>query len=386
VRGRGAGLLDAVREAGENGAAPSMSRTPPSRRKTQPAPALRAATDLSGRQRFLNACRCRPVDRPPVWLMRQAGRALPEYRALKEKYSFLELVQTPELATEVTLQPIRRFGFDAAILFCDILVVAEGLGQRYQFRDRGGIEMEFLLKSAADVARLDVKAVTERLQYVAKALPLIKSALNGRTALLGFAGSPWTLANFMVEGGGVKEYTKAKALFYADPPLFARLLEKLTQAVSAYLQLQIDAGADAVQIFDSLGGVLSDGEFAAASAQWMRQIVQSLKGKAPVIVFSRGTHGNWDQLVATGAPVLGVDWNVRLADVAAGLPARVAVQGNLDPFLLTTSPAVVAAETGRILREMRGRPGHIFNLGHGVPPGARLENIESLVSAVKNFK
>ena len=318
--------------------------------------------------------------------MRQAGRALPEYRALKEKYTFLELVQTPELATEVTLQPIRRFGFDAAILFCDILVVAEGLGQRYQFRDRGGIEMEFLLKSAADVERLEVGAVTERLQYVAKALPLIKSALNGRTALIGFAGSPWTLANFMVEGGGVKEYTKAKALFYADPPLFARLLEKLTQAVSAYLQVQIDAGADAVQIFDSLGGVLSDGEFAAASARWMQQIVHSLKGKAPVIVFSRGTHGNWDQLAGTGAQVLGVDWNVRLADVAAGLPGRMAVQGNLDPFLLTTTPSVVAAETGRILRQMRGRPGHIFNLGHGVPPGARLENIESLVSAVKNFK
>ena len=284
------------------------------------------------------------------------------------------------------MQPIRRFGFDGAILFCDILVVAEGLGQRYQFRDRGGIEMEFLLKSAADIERLEVGAVTERLQYVAKALPLIKSALNGRAALIGFAGSPWTLANFMMEGGGIREYTKAKALFYADPPLFARLLEKLTQAVTAFLQLQIDAGADAVQIFDSLGGVLSDGEFASASARWMRHIVRSLKGKTPVIVFSRGTHGNWGELVATGARVLGVDWNVRLADVAASLPSRAAVQGNLDPFLLTTTPAVVAAETGRILREMRGRPGHIFNLGHGVPPNARLENIESLVSAVRDFR
>jgi len=341
---------------------------------------------LSGRQRFLYACQCRPVDRPPVWLMRQAGRALPEYRALKEKHSFLELVQTPELATEVTLQPIRRFGFDAAILFCDILALSEGLGQRYQFRDRGGIEMEFLLKSAADVERLEVAAVTERLQYVAKALRLIRAALKGRTALLGFSGSPWTLANFMVEGGGVKEYTKAKALFYADPPLFARLMEKLTQAVSNYLRLQIDAGADAVQIFDSLGGVLSDGEFGAASACWMTQIVRSLKGKVPVIVFSKGTHGNWDALVRTGAQALGVDWNVRLADVAAQVPGRVAVQGNLDPFLLTTTPAVVAAETGRILREMRGRPGHIYNLGHGVPPNARLENIESLVSAVRDFK
>jgi uroporphyrinogen decarboxylase len=318
--------------------------------------------------------------------MRQAGRALPEYRALKQKHSFLELVQTPELAAEVTLQPIRRFDFDAAILFSDILVVAEGLGQRYHFKDAGGIEMEFLLKSSEDIERLQVGAVTERLQYVAKALPLIKSALNGRTALIGFAGSPWTLANYMVEGGGVKEYTKAKALYYSEPRLLSRLLEKLTQAVTAFLQLQIDAGAEAVQVFDSLGGVLSDGEFGEMSARWIKQIVGSLKGRVPVIVFSRGTHGNWAELAATGAQVLGVDWNARLSEVAARLPARLAVQGNLDPFLLTTTPAVVAAETARILREMRGRPGHIFNLGHGVPPNAKLENIEALVTAVRVSK
>jgi uroporphyrinogen decarboxylase len=341
---------------------------------------------MTNRERFLSACHCRPVDRPPVWLMRQAGRALPEYRVLKEKHTFLELVQTPELATEVTLQPIRRFDFDAAILFCDILVVAEGLGQRYQFRDRGGIEMEFLLKTDADVDRLQVEAVTERLQYVAKALPLIKSALSGRTALIGFAGSPWTLANFMVEGGGVKEYTKAKALFYSDPPLFGRLLDKLTQAVTNFLQLQIDAGADAVQIFDSLGGVLSDGDFVRASGRWIKQIIAGLKGQVPVIVFSKGTHGNWDDLVDTGAQVLGVDWNIRLADVRARLPEQVGVQGNLDPFLLSTTPEAVAAETGRILREMRGRPGHIFNLGHGVPPNAKLENIGTLVETVRSFR
>src|SRR5436190_3073182 len=171
----------------------------------------RKSVTLTNRDRFLHACWSLPVDRPPVWLMRQAGRCLPEYRALKEKYSFLELVQTPELAAEVTLQPIRRFDFDAAILFSDILVIAEGLGQRYEFRDRGGIEMEFLLETSADVERLEVRAVTERLQYVAKTLPLIKSALGDRTALIGFAGSPWTLANFMIEGGGIKEYTKTKA-------------------------------------------------------------------------------------------------------------------------------------------------------------------------------
>src|SRR6267378_6415164 len=210
----------------------------------------------SPRQRFLAAAGCKPTERPPVWLMRQAGRALPEYRALKQKYTFLQLVQTPELATEVTLQPMRRFEFDAAIIFSDILVVAEGLGQGYQFRDEGGIEMDFLLKSAADIDRLNVAALPERLNYVGQALRLTKSAL-GDKALLGFAGSPWTLANFMLEGGGVKEYSKAKALFYSDRALFSKLLERLTRAVTGFLQLQIDSGADAIQIFDSLGGVLS---------------------------------------------------------------------------------------------------------------------------------
>jgi len=238
----------------------------------------------------------------------------------------------------------------------------------------------------ADIARLSVERVVEKLAYVDRALRILRRELGDETALLGFSGSPWTLANFMIEGGGVKEYTKAKALFYSDRPLLEQLLEKLTQAVSDFLQLQIDAGADAVQIFDSLGGVLSEADFAAASGRWMKQIVGSLRGKAPVIVFSKGTHGSWDELVATGAQVLGVDWNVRLADVRARLPDRVGVQGNLDPFLLTTTPAVVAAETSRVLREMRGRPGHIFNLGHGVPPNAKLENIESLVSAVRSFK
>jgi uroporphyrinogen decarboxylase len=316
--------------------------------------------------------------------MRQAGRALPEYRALKEKYTFLELVQTPELATEVTLQPIRRFGFDAAILFSDILVVTEGLGQPYKFRDRGGIEMEFLIGDAADVDRLEVAAVTDRLQYVARALRLIKSALGGETALIGFAGSPWTLANFMIEGGGVKEYTKAKALYHSDRKLFSALLDKLTRAVSDFLQLQIDSGAETVQIFDSLGGVLSDGDFPGASGRWIQQIVSSLKGRVPVIVFAKGAHGNWTDLVNTGAQVLGVDWNVRLADVAKRLPEQVGLQGNLDPFLLTTSPEVVRAEASRILREMHGRHGHIFNLGHGVPPNAKLENIAALVDTVKN--
>jgi uroporphyrinogen decarboxylase len=348
-----------------------------------PAPPPGWAPPANNRQRCLEAFFCRPVDFPPVWLMRQAGRALPEYRALKKKYSFLELVQTPDLATEVTLQPIRRFDFDAAILFSDILVIAEGLGQPYEFRDEGGIQMEFLLQSAADVDRLQPNAINERLDYVGKALGLIKSALNGRTALLGFAGSPWTLANFMIEGGGVRDYSKAKALLYSDPELFNRLLDTLTRAITSFLQLQIDSGADAVQIFDSLGGLLSDSDFVPGSGRWLKQIVAGLKGRVPVIVFAKGAHANWDNLVGTGAQVLGIDPHIRLAEVAARLPSQVAVQGNLDPFLLTTSPAIVAAETRRILREMAGRRGHVFNLGHGVPPSAKLENIESLVATVR---
>jgi len=339
---------------------------------------------ITGRQRFLDACGCRALDYPPVWLMRQAGRALPEYRVLKEKYTFLQLVQTPELAVEVTLQPIRRFHFDAAILFCDILVVAEGLGQGYTFRDTGGISMDFTLQNSADIERLEVQAVTDRLQYVAKALPLVKSALGGQTALIGFAGSPWTLANFMLEGGGVKEYTKAKELFYSDRPLFNRLLEKLTRAVTDFLQLQIDSGADALQIFDSMGGLLSDGNFMPASGDWMKQILTALQAQVPVIVFSKGTHGNWPELAGLGAQVLSIDSNVRLSQVRDLLPGNLALQGNFDPFLLSTQAEVVTAETRRILLEMRGRPGHIFNLGHGVPPNSKLENIERLVEAVRS--
>ncbi|MGB7767792.1 MAG: uroporphyrinogen decarboxylase [Verrucomicrobiia bacterium] len=341
---------------------------------------------LTGRRRFLDACHCRAVERPPVWLMRQAGRALPEYRKLKGKHSFLALVRTPELAAEVTLQPIQRFDFDAAILFSDILVVAEGLGQGYKFRDGGGIEMNFALRTMDDIRDLDVRALPERLAYIPRALQLVKSSLGEKTALIGFAGSPWTLANFMLEGGSADEFTQAKKLFYSEPEIFATLMKKLTAAVTRLLQMQILAGADAVQIFDSLGGLLSGNAFAAASANWIKQIVAALKNTVPVIVFSKGAHENWDALVGTGANVLGIDWTVRLADVRARLPEHVGVQGNLDPSLLLTKPEIVAAETGRILTEMRGARGHIFNLGHGVPPEAKLENIAALVETVKNFK
>ncbi len=340
---------------------------------------------LTARGRFLNACRCKLVDRPPVWLMRQAGRCLPEYRALKEKYSFTQIVQTPELAAEVTLQPIRRFGFDAAILFSDILVIPEALGQKYRFRDTGGVEMEFILDSASAIEKLEISALPERLAYVPQALALIKPAL-GETALIGFAGSPWTLANYMLEGGSAKVFTKAKQLFYSDRALFDQLLRKLTTAVTEFLQMQIDAGVDAIQIFDSSGGLLAANDFENASLKWIAQIVHSLGAQVPVIVFSKGAHGSRDALVRTGAQILGVDWTMNLRQFRCALPQNMGVQGNLDPFLLTTTPAMVAKETDRLLHEMRGAVGHIFNLGHGVPPTAKLENIEALVTTVQNFK
>lgn len=339
---------------------------------------------LTGRQRMLLACGCQPVDRPPVWLMRQAGRALPEYRALKEKHSFLQLVQTPDLAAEVTLQPIRRFGFDAAILFSDILVVPEAMGQPYHFRESGGIQMDFAVNSGRDIAKLCDKRIRERLQYEVEALSLIRAGLGDATALLGFVGSPWTLANFMTEGGSAKEFQRAKALYHENPRLFGRLMEKLTRAVTEFLRLQVDAGVDAVQIFDTLGGSLAGHDYMAASGRWIQEIVHSLDRRVPVIVFAKGVHGNWNGLVATGASVLGVDWTVRMGELRAGLPANMGLQGNLDPFLLTTTPKTVAAETKRLLHEMAGTDGFIVNLGHGLLPTAKLECIESLVATVKS--
>jgi uroporphyrinogen decarboxylase len=375
---------------------------------------------LTPRRRFLDACHCRAVDHPPVWLMRQAGRALPEYRELKEKHSFLELIQTPDLAAEATLQPVRRFGFDAAILFSDILVIPEAMGQSYRFRDTGGLIMDFAVRTKADIERLSVERVVERLSYVDRALRLLRKELGDQTALIGFSGSPWTLATFMMEGGSAEKYTRALNLFREDRQTFYKLAEKLTAAIAACLQMQINAGADALQIFDSHGGQLMPTEFPEASGRWMRDIVASIGapnsdsareagvqasacsgdtlkrelqhadseiGAPPVIVFSLGTHGNWDDLLATGASVLGIDWQFPLAHARRLLPVDIALQGNLAPALLSdATPEVVAQETRAVLEAMRGRKGHVFNLGHGVPPNAKLENIAALVETVRNFK
>jgi uroporphyrinogen decarboxylase len=221
---------------------------------------------------------------------------------------------------------------------------------------------------------------------VAAALRLLRGELGLRTALLGFAGSPWTLANFMMQGGSAAEFTRAKLLFKTEPELFERLMTKLTTAVAEHLRMQIEAGADAVQIFDSLAGVLAASDYEAASTSWIRAIIRELPAEVPVIVYARGMHGPWDCLIRTGARIVSVDWRVPLPWVRDQLPDSMGVQGNLDPFLMTTEPGIVTRETCRLLESMRGRSGHIFNLGHGLPPGSKLENLEALVQTVRAFQ
>ena len=341
---------------------------------------------MTSRERFLAACACAPLDRPPLWVMRQAGRYLPEYRALKARSSFLEMVKTPALATEVTLQPLRRFALDAAILFSDILVIPEALGQAYAFRDTGGIAMAFRLETRAQVDALaPVEAIPERLAYVADTLTLLKKELAGQKALLGFGGSPWTLATYMVEGGSSDDFERIKQLFYTDRALFDTLLEKLTAALIAYFQLQIRAGADAIQIFDSWGGIIAGPDYEAASLRWIRRIVAALPPDFPVILYAKGTSPQLTDQAFSGVKVLSVDWTNDLAIVRRNLPSNVAVQGNLDPVLMCTTPEIVRHEAGRLLESMRGAAGHIFNLGHGITPQARLECMQALVDTVTGW-
>jgi uroporphyrinogen decarboxylase len=341
---------------------------------------------MNSRERFLKACACEPLERPPLWVMRQAGRYLPEYRALKEKHSFLEMVRTPELAAEVTLQPLRRFALDAAIIFSDILVIPEALGQGYKFREEGGIAMEFRLENRAQLDRLAPRAVTERLDYVAQALTRVKAELKGATALLGFGGSPWTLATYMVEGGSSDDFSRIKELFFTDRPFFNALMEKLTSALIEYFRLQIRAGVDAIQLFDSWGGIIAGQDYEAASLRWMREIIAALPKDFPVILFAKGTPAQLTDQAFSGAAVLAVDWTVDLGVVRRLVPNNVALQGNLDPVLLNTTPDVVRREATRLLETMRGTRGHIFNLGHGIMPTARIECMEALVDTVTNWK
>jgi len=342
---------------------------------------------MTSRERFLAAAKCAPLDRPPVWIMRQAGRYLPEYRALKAKSSFLEMVRTPALAAEVTLQPLQRFALDAAILFSDILVIPEALGQGYHFRDAGGIEMDYRLETRAQVNALaSADLVPERLHYVADALALLQKELAGSRALLGFGGSPWTLATYMVEGGSSDDFERIKQLFYTERATFDALLEKITAALIAYFKLQIAAGADAIQIFDSWGGIIAGPDYEAASLHWIRHILAALPRGFPVILYAKGAAPHFMDQAFTGIRVLSVDWTCDLAVVRRMLPANVAVQGNLDPMLLNTAPDLVARQTARLLHGMRGTHGHIFNLGHGIMPQAKIECVQALVDTVTGWR
>ena len=337
---------------------------------------------MNSRERLLAAARCQTVDRPPIWLMRQAGRYLPEYRALKTRHDFLTMVRTPELATEVTLQPLKRFPLDAAIIFSDILVIPEALGQGYHFRDKGGIGMDYLLDSPDKIAALDRSNIAAKLNYVAEALKLTRTQLGDETALLGFAGSPWTLACYMVEGGSAKDFVAIKQLAWEQPQHFENLMQTLTDAIAEYLIMQIDAGADAVQIFDSWAALCPHTHYEAWSLRWIRQIIKTLDNRVPVILYAKGMGHKTPEQAGTGAAVLSVDWTVKLTQLREHTDAKIALQGNLDPVVLTTNPETTRTEAQKVLDEISSHPGFIFNLGHGMIPSAKIECVDALMEVV----
>jgi uroporphyrinogen decarboxylase len=338
---------------------------------------------MTGLERFLAASRCQPVDRPPVWMMRQAGRYLPEYQCLKQKYTFHEMVRTPDLATEVTMQPIHRYGFDAAIIFSDILVVPGALGQPFAFREGRGVRMEFPVRNADDFARLSSEGAAQRLDYVYQALRQTREALGSARALLGFGGSPWTLAAYMIEGGSSEDGAIVRAMAARRDPVLVRLLEMLTEVLADYFRGQIEAGADAIQIFDSWATWCQDYE--EWSLRWVREVVKRLRPKVPVIFFARGRNRDAASLVSTGATVLSLDWETKLGEVRRALGREIALQGNLDPAVLEGAPEKAAAAAREVLADMAPYPGHIFNLGHGIRPSARLESVGAVVEAVQSF-
>ena len=340
---------------------------------------------------FLRACRSQPTAHTPVWLMRQAGRYLPEYRATRARAgSFMALATNPELATEVTLQPLDRYPLDAAILFSDILTVPDAMGLGLSFATGEGPKFERPLRSEDDVARLAAPDL-DRLRYVFDAVRSIRLALNGRVPLIGFSGSPWTLACYMVEGGGSDDYRLVKTMLYSRPDLLHRILAVNATSVAAYLNAQIDAGAQAVMLFDSWGGVLADRTFQEFSLAYMRAVLSQVKREhdgqtIPRIVFTKGG-GQWlDDMAELDADVLGMDWTVDLGRVRHRLGGRKAVQGNLDPSVLFGSDDRIRAEARAVLDSYAGasgdHTGHIFNLGHGISQHTSPESVAVLVDAV----
>jgi uroporphyrinogen decarboxylase len=338
--------------------------------------------------RFLRALLRQDVDRTPVWIMRQAGRYLPEYRQVRaEAGSFMALCTNPELACEVTIQPLRRFALDAAILFSDILTIPDAMGLGLYFAEGEGPRFERTIDTAASVAALPIPDPGRELSYVMDAVSLIRRELDGRVPLIGFSGSPWTLATYMVEGGSSKNFSRIKAMIYDQPATAHALLEKLADAVTDYLNAQIEAGAQAVQVFDSWGGTLSYNTFREFSLNYLQRIVSGLKSATdgsvvPVIVFCKGCNGHLEAIADTGCHAAGVDWTISLADARSRIGDRVALQGNMDPSILLASPEVIRRQAAETLESFGHGNGHVFNLGHGITPDVNPEHLGALIDAI----
>jgi uroporphyrinogen decarboxylase len=336
---------------------------------------------MTGRARLLAAANRRPVDVTPVWFMRQAGRCLPEYRALRQTHDFMEMATTPELAVEATLMPVERLGVDGAVLFADIMLPLSGMGVPFRIQPGVGPVIDRPVRSLEAVERLRVLSVEEATPYVLDAVRLLRHELGDRAALLGFAGAPFTLACYLVEGRPTREYPLTKALMLGQPENWDRLMDVLTEVTIRYLRGQIEAGADVVQLFDSWLGLLSPSQYERCVLPYTKRIFDALGGLAPTIHFSTGT-GHLLPLIASANPsMVSVDWRVPL-DVAWGQIGDRGIQGNLDPTTLLAPPEVVAAETMDVLRRAGGRPGHIFNLGHGILPQTDPDQLKRIVELI----
>jgi uroporphyrinogen decarboxylase len=333
---------------------------------------------------FLRACKKQPVERTPIWIMRQAGRYLPESRAVREKSDFLTMCKTPELAAEVTIQPIDIIKTDAAILFSDILVIPEAMGMFLEMHEGKGPVFPKPIRTADDVNKLKTLDPFHDLKYVMDAITITKKELNGRVPLIGFSGSPWTLMTYMVEGGGSKNFAKVKEFIYNNPELAHKLLDKISNAVADYLNAKIESGVNAVQIFDTWGGVLSEDDFSEFSLNYITKIISLLNKKdEPVIVFAKGVHHSLDKLADCGANVLGLDWTMNLGKVRKLVGDKVALQGNLDPTVLYANQNKIKQEVEKTLSSYGNGSGHVFNLGHGILPDIKPDNAKALVNFVK---
>lgn len=340
---------------------------------------------------FIRALLKQPVVRTPVWMMRQAGRYLPEYRKIREQAgSFLNLCTNPELACEVTLQPLRRFEFDAAILFSDILTIPDAMGLGLYFGEGEGPKFRHPVKTAADIEKLPVPDPEMELRYVMDAVRLIRKSLDGSVPLIGFSGSPWTLATYMVEGGGSKSFQKVKALLYEQPRLLHKMLDKLAQAIAAYLNAQIAAGAQTVMLFDTWGGALTSDDYVEFSLRYARQVREMLNlgqtgTRIPAILFSKGG-GLWLETMAdSGYDALGLDWQTDIGLARQRVGMKVALQGNMDPVALYANRDVVREKVKTILHKYGSGSGHIFNLGHGILPDVDPEHVKAMVDAVHEY-